>query len=154
MLMKQTPEEFCENIGKNTLLENSYTYARVNEKGNLILILNDEELQMWKNKMLDNPMRKSMKKVDGYKLSEDNTKFTAKCYRETAIDLSIACGACATESIFLQILDKKDYDSIKFEGFFIDAVTNETKYHLVFKPGKSFKTNFNAKKFSSIDDVE
>ena len=38
-LFHLTPEEFCNTKGKDTRVENRYTFARVNKKGYLILVL-------------------------------------------------------------------------------------------------------------------
>ena len=48
-LFHLTPEEFCNTKGKGTHIENRYTFARVNKKGYLILVLSDKELNYWKS---------------------------------------------------------------------------------------------------------
>ena len=42
-------QNFCKTKGEGTLLENGYTYAKVDNEGNLILILSDRQIQDWKN---------------------------------------------------------------------------------------------------------
>ena len=45
----KTPEEFCEKKGEGGIWENNYSFAFVDKKGNLVLILTDEEVQTYKN---------------------------------------------------------------------------------------------------------
>ncbi len=45
----KTPEEFCEKKGEGSIWENNYSFAFVDKKGNLVLILTDEEIQTYKN---------------------------------------------------------------------------------------------------------
>jgi len=48
-----SPEIFVKEKGKDTILENSYTYANIGKDGVLLLILSDTELNNWKNSRLD-----------------------------------------------------------------------------------------------------
>ena len=47
------PHEFCETKGKDHLLENNYTYAFVDKKENLILIMSRDDIQDYKNASYD-----------------------------------------------------------------------------------------------------
>jgi hypothetical protein len=44
-----TPGSFVANRGEGTTIANAYTYAKVNRKGNLILVLSNSERDAWKN---------------------------------------------------------------------------------------------------------
>ena len=48
-LFGTTPQSFVDDGGKETIIENSYTYAKVTRKGNLLLVLSNEERDAWKN---------------------------------------------------------------------------------------------------------
>ena len=43
------PEEFVNKQGEGTNLENGYTYAKTDMRGNLILVLTNEQTNDWKN---------------------------------------------------------------------------------------------------------
>ena len=45
----KTPKEFCETKGEGGIWENNYSFAYVDKRGNLVLILTDEEIQTYKN---------------------------------------------------------------------------------------------------------
>lgn len=47
------PHEFCETKGKDHPLENNYTYAFVDKKENLILIMSRDDIQDYKNASYD-----------------------------------------------------------------------------------------------------
>ena len=44
----ETPKDFCEKKGNDTIWENAYSFAWVDWKGNLILVLTDEEIEYYK----------------------------------------------------------------------------------------------------------
>ena len=48
-----TPEEFCNNKGKGTFLEYKYLHANVDADGCLILTLEDDVINKWKNTFVD-----------------------------------------------------------------------------------------------------
>lgn len=52
-MFEMSPKDFCKNKGEGTLVEDGYTFAKVDKNGYLILLLNDKELKEWKNKCLD-----------------------------------------------------------------------------------------------------
>ena len=50
-IVSETPEDFCEKKGEGTIWQNNYSFAFVDFKGNLILILTDEQIQIYKNNL-------------------------------------------------------------------------------------------------------
>ena len=52
-LLELSPEEFCKSKGERTLIEDAYTFARVNKEGYLILIMSDSQLNEWKSLRYD-----------------------------------------------------------------------------------------------------
>jgi hypothetical protein len=52
-MFEMSPKDFCKNKGEGTLVEDGYSFAKVDKNGYLILLLNDKELKEWKNKCLD-----------------------------------------------------------------------------------------------------
>lgn len=44
-----TPQDFVKTKGADTALYNNYTYAKVNRRGDLVLVLTNEERDAWKN---------------------------------------------------------------------------------------------------------
>ena len=55
-MFELSPQEFCDTKGEGTPIENRYTFARVNKKGYLILVLSDKELNYWKTWRFDVPI--------------------------------------------------------------------------------------------------
>lgn len=49
MFTGETPEDFCATQGESTSLYNNFLYAKVNRKGELILIMTDTQIDYWKN---------------------------------------------------------------------------------------------------------
>ena len=47
-----TPESFVDSGGEGTVIVDGYTYAKVNQKGNLILVLSDFERDAWKDSLV------------------------------------------------------------------------------------------------------
>ena len=47
----ETPEDFCEKKGEGGIWQDNYTFAFVDPKGYLILILTDEQVQIYKNNL-------------------------------------------------------------------------------------------------------
>ncbi len=52
-MFEMSPKDFCKNKGEGTLVEDGYTFAKVDKDGYLILFLSDKELKKWKNNSLD-----------------------------------------------------------------------------------------------------
>lgn len=52
-MFEMSPKDFCKNKGEGTLVEDEYTFAKVDKNGYLILLLSDKELKEWKNNCLD-----------------------------------------------------------------------------------------------------
>ena len=49
MFTGQDPAAFCESNGETSSLYQMFVYAKVSSKGNLILIMTDEQVENWKN---------------------------------------------------------------------------------------------------------
>lgn len=52
-MFEMSPKDFCKNKGEGTLVEDGYTFAKVDKDGYLILFLSNNELKEWKNNCLD-----------------------------------------------------------------------------------------------------
>lgn len=48
----EKPEDFVKSRGRESLLVNGYTFASLDDDGNLILILSDKEVEAWKKSSL------------------------------------------------------------------------------------------------------
>ena len=49
VVLDTSPKEFMNDQGEGTILDGGYTYAKIDTKGNLVLILTKEESDAWKN---------------------------------------------------------------------------------------------------------
>ena len=49
VVLDTSPKEFMNDQGEGTILDGGYTYAKIDTKGNLVLILTNEESDAWKN---------------------------------------------------------------------------------------------------------
>ena len=49
MFTGKSPDDFCATKGESTSLYKTFLYAKVNSKGNLILVMTDTQIDYWKN---------------------------------------------------------------------------------------------------------
>ena len=53
LLFGKSPTDFIESKGKDTTIEGCYTYAKVDNNGNLVLFLSKKDIREWKNARID-----------------------------------------------------------------------------------------------------
>ena len=148
VLFQETPEEFCaEKVGNNALGGN-YIYSRVDRNGNLFLALTDNQIENWKNALFKNDLFRPIMGAGDIKFFEDYTKCTVKCYKETVLDDIASFSLNAVYAVFMQAIEGKKSEDIKVDYYFVDAVTEEVKYHVVF-PDKNLKFTIHPDDFSS-----
>ena len=151
-LLQQSPEEFCAEKGKGTLIQDGYLYSRVNKDGNLVLVLNDIQKDNWKTLMLQSKTLNLFKSFGDIEVSNDYTKCTIKCYKETVLDDTVAFMSNTIYCVFLQAIEGKNSEDIKVECDFVDAVTNEVKYHIVV-PDEKLDFAVDTDVFSSLKET-
>lgn len=148
VLMQKSPEEFCAEKGNGTLLGDNYIYSRVNKNGNLFLVLSNSQKENWKYLVLEDDVTNSFKKLGDIEISKDYTKCTLKCYKETALDNTASFITNVLHCVFIQAIEGKDSEDIKVECYFVDAITNEVKYYIVF-PDEELNFSIDPNIFSS-----
>ena len=144
-MFEMSPKDFCKNKGEGTLVEDGYTFAKVDKNGYLILLLNDKELKEWKNKCLDLQILQAVlgdTRDIGVEISisEDDfivgslLKYTDKCGYEISEDYKkvivspddmisffpFIMNACET----MQMMSGTPTDQIKIEYIKIDSRGN------------------------------
>ncbi len=148
ILMQESPEEFCAERGNSTLLGSNYIYSRVDKSGNLLLVLSDSQKENWRNSVLDDDLTNSFRGLGECEISPNYTKCTFKCYKETVLDNSTSFVMNVLDAVFIQAIEGKKSEDIKVDCYFVDAVTEEVKYHVVF-PDKNLKFTIHPDDFSS-----
>ncbi len=144
-----TPREFHELRGKDTALENNFTYSKVDGDGNLILILTDNEKRNWE-KQTDTPMLNIAREAGNIEISPDYTQCTIRCYRETVTDDLISFVVVLPECVFFQVLNGQDSNNIKVTCQIFDANTGQLKYSAVY-PDEEIEFFFATEDFSSMN---
>jgi len=156
VVIGKTPVEFVESNGEETALENSgYTYAKLDEEGNLFLIISDIQKDNWKATVIDKDswFSESARNAGNVEISKDYKKIILRCYRETYTNEAISFVMNSSECVFLQVLNGEKSENIKVDCYFIDAVTNEVKYHVVL-PDSNLKFTIDPDSFSSKEQAK
>lgn len=153
VLFQETPEEFCAEKNKNTLIGDNYLYSRVVRNGNLLLVLTDNQKENWKNAMFKEDIFTPFVEASHVEFSEDYTNLTLKCYKETATDSMVSFSVSAVRAVFMQAVEEKKSEDIKVDIYFVDAVTGEVKYLVVY-PDENLNFNIDPDDFSSYEAKE
>ena len=148
LLFQKSPEEFCEQKGKNTLIEDNYIYSKVDKNDNLILFLTNSQKERWIDLVFSDEMFILFRHAGDVEISDNYTRCTIKCYKETALDNATSFISNALTCLFIQAIDGKESELISLDCYFVDAVTNEVKYHVVL-PDKELKFSIDPNVFSS-----
>lgn len=160
-----SPEEFCEKSGRDTELQNEYTYARVDRKGNLILVLDAVQLENWTDwteEFLGRMSNKSnvstkdhtyvglfpnkddfMSGADsaGFSVSSDYSKVTVE-YDADFSYLFIVLPSC----VKMQIVDGKAMEKISVQFIFKGKSEGEIQYQSVWPEDDTiYKSGLGAK---------
>ncbi len=142
IMLEKSPDEFCKQMGKDTLIEGHYAFSWVNKNGDLILFLSDKQKERWINLVFGSELSIMLKSAGDVIVSDNYTKCTARCYKETVFDDIIACNQNALHCLFIQAIEGKKSEDIFVDCYLVDTVTDEVKYHYVY-PRKSSNENSN-----------
>lgn len=148
VLFQETPEEFCAERGNSTLLGSNYIYSRVDKSGNVLLVLSDSQKENWKNALFKNDFFRPIMGAGDIKFFEDYTKCTVKCYKETVLDDITSFSLNVVYAVFMQAIEGKKSEDIKVDCYFVDTVTEEVKYHVVY-PDEKLNFSIDPNVFSS-----
>ena len=125
MVYSAPPEEAVEKIDRSEWVGGHYREARVDEEGNFVLTLSEDDIAHWKKEMESNLktlMEGSVKDNDGsyLKVSDDYHQITTKVQEEyamgAAIGVQMAMLWCAT----MQMLNGEDPNDWWVDVTFID----------------------------------
>lgn len=142
IVLEKSPDEFCKQMGKDTLIEGHYAFSWVNKNGDLILFLSDKQKERWIDLVFGSELSIMLKSAGDVIVSDNYTKCTARCYKETVFDDMIACNQNALHCLFIQAIEGKKSEDIFVDCYLVDTVTDEVKYHYVY-PRESSNENSN-----------
>ena len=114
-----TPKSFVSSQGEGTMIENAYTYAKVNGEGNLVLILTNNERNEWKNQevVLQILSRKWQDKKDiGVDIIEQEA-----LVQVAIIEQGLSCGLEISEDYKTVIAEPSD-DAFYYQWFVLMGI--------------------------------
>ncbi|MBQ7935196.1 MAG: hypothetical protein IJ333_02455 [Clostridia bacterium] len=145
-LLGVTPEDFFSQPYPFSWTEDFRTYSKLDENGNLILRLNEQQKRDWRNQYTDEI---AVAKTHGIKISADYTYMTTWSYMET-IDSDITASILALRGLEInQLLNGQDPAELQITFVVMDAGT-QTPVYTALWPIDEVKYTSGEYKLSSI----
>ena len=123
----KTSYDFQNSHGKNTTIKFGYTFSKLDNKENLILIMTDRQIELWKKSYYTEDFI-YLSQNESVIVSEDFSEVIVKCNNENASKELVAGGVIVRECVFKQVLEKKSSDDIKVNFKVFDEKTGILKY--------------------------
>ena len=145
-LFAVTPEEFFKQPLDFSWTEDFRTYSKLNKKGYLVLRLNEQQKEDWRQRYA---VRIGVAKSREIEISSDYTRMTTWSYAET-IDSDITAAFLAMDGLIInQLLDGQDPVALQVTFTVMDAGTQCPVYSVLW-PMEEARYTFNEYKLSSM----